>query len=103
MVISVPCEGNDDFGYFCEEGLVPSKITSNQWILLSLRIQEFARECFELVFVWSCYFPVVVVEIFLQFHRHVPLPFPCWVPCFFVLPSFLLLCSLVISFSLMPC
>ncbi len=52
MVISVPCEGNDDFGCFCEEGLEPSKITSNQWILLSLRMQEFARECFELVFVW---------------------------------------------------
>lgn len=102
VVISVPCEGNDDFGYFCEEGLVPSKITSNQWILLSLQIQEFARECFEPVFVWSCYFPVVV-EIFLQFHRYVPLPFPCWVPCFFALPSFLLLCSLLISFSIMPC
>lgn len=83
MVISVPCEGNDDFGCFCEEGLVPSKITSNQWILLSLRIQEFARECFELVFVWPCYFPVVV-EI-----CNSPLSFLG--SLLLVLPSFLLL------------
>ncbi len=92
MVISVPCEGNDDFGCFCEEGLVPSKITSNQWILLSLRIQEFARECFELVFVWSCYFPIVV-EIWLSPFL---LGFPASCAPFFFAPS-------VISFSLMPC